>query len=134
MPNKSFMVCIFCVVNLKHFLWKNSSYRINCFRGTRPNNCFMLPLLNCSLTVNFRFETTSRMLLKLFSTSCMRPFGFLYSWLFEVWYEFRNPMFLLLVHYYERVHLNITEILFRQISDTPLMETVASNLFVNIAF
>jgi len=46
------------------FLWKNSNYRINCFRGTRPNNCFMLPLLNCSLTVNFRFETTSRMFLK----------------------------------------------------------------------
>ena len=42
-------------------------------------------------------------------------------------------MFLLLVHYYERVHLNITEILFLQISDTPLMETVASKLFVNIA-
>ena len=66
------------------------------------------------------------MLLKLFSTSCMRPFGLLY--------EFRNSMFLLLGHYYERVHLNITEILFRQISDTSLMETVASDLFVNIAF
>lgn len=37
-------------------------------------------------------------------------------------------------HHYERVDLNITEILFRQISDTLPMETVASTLFVNIAF